>query len=309
MKTEHLREFAVLARCLNFTAAAKELFIAQSTLSTHMARLEDELGFALFERSGEVRLTVEGTLFSQESQAALDVLDTVVSRCRRLSQTARPLRVALQSPSALFARFARETLDFPFVFVGHDYQDPFFSVFTNDEADVMVNYDYRSFLSLQHEARRLNLTERSLASAPVSITVSSAHSLAAQETIKREDLRGATIVVNSLPDYERWKEIVLDMLGSDLNLQFELDPVGDLNNLACYDYGDRLHVCGSELNEQYLGRRSDIAVITHIDDVDLHVAQLACWRKTAAPDIVNRIELFCACWDEFHGIQACEEHA
>ena len=52
MKTEHLREFAVLAQHLNFTIAAKELFIAQSTLSAHVAQLEEELGFALLERRG-----------------------------------------------------------------------------------------------------------------------------------------------------------------------------------------------------------------------------------------------------------------
>ena len=37
MKTEHLREFAVLARHLNFTVAAKELFIAVKTVETHVS--------------------------------------------------------------------------------------------------------------------------------------------------------------------------------------------------------------------------------------------------------------------------------
>ena len=40
MRTEYLREFVVFSRHLSFTEAAKELFIAQSTLSTHIAALE-----------------------------------------------------------------------------------------------------------------------------------------------------------------------------------------------------------------------------------------------------------------------------
>ena len=46
MKTEYLREFAVFSRYLSFTDAAKELFIAQSTLSTHIAALESDVGFS-----------------------------------------------------------------------------------------------------------------------------------------------------------------------------------------------------------------------------------------------------------------------
>ena len=38
MRTEYLREFVVFSRYLSFTDAAKELFIAQSTLSTILLR-------------------------------------------------------------------------------------------------------------------------------------------------------------------------------------------------------------------------------------------------------------------------------
>lgn len=307
MKTEHLREFAVLARHLNFTVAAKELFIAQSTLSAHMAQLEDELGFALFERQGEVRLTVAGSMFLEKANEALDLLDRSAAQCRSLTDAVKetaPLRIAAQTPPPGFARLLKESAGFPFTFVSHDYQDPFFSMFANDEADLLLNYDYRPFPALRHEAERLGLAARTIAGAPASITMSADNPLAAKEPLTRDDLRGATVVVNSAPDYERWKALVEAMLGEDLGLSFELDPVGDLNNLAFSDHGSRLHVCGRELNDQYLGRRADVKVVESVEGLDLRIPQVAVWRADADPVQLARIETCYRCWDEFVGQEA-----
>lgn len=50
MEIEHLREFAILARHLNFREAAADLHISQSALSRHIAALEQFYGTALFKR-------------------------------------------------------------------------------------------------------------------------------------------------------------------------------------------------------------------------------------------------------------------
>ncbi len=302
MKTEHLREFAVLARHLNFTVAAKELFIAQSTLSAHMAQLEEELGFELIERKGDVRLTVAGSMFLEKVGEALDILDRSAAQCLALTGDASndaPLRISMQTPPPSFARRLKESVDFPFKFVFHDYQDPFFSMFANDEADLLCNYDYRPFPSLCREADRLGLTACTAAGAPASITMSVGNPLASKNPLVREDLRGATVVVNSAPDYERWKTLVGTMLGDDLGLSFELDPVGDLNNLAFSDHKNRLHVCSRELNDQYLGRRSDVKIVTTVEGIDLRIPQVVVWRKEASPALLARIKAFCRCWNEF----------
>ena len=67
MRTEYLREFVVFSRYLSFTDAAKELFIAQSTLSTHIAALESDVGFSLIDRKAGNRLTDKGARFSRRS--------------------------------------------------------------------------------------------------------------------------------------------------------------------------------------------------------------------------------------------------
>lgn len=71
-----LDEFVVLATRLNYHAAAEELFMNQSTLSRHIALLENELGIALFARSTRhVELTDAG-------RAILDDVKNITDRYR-----------------------------------------------------------------------------------------------------------------------------------------------------------------------------------------------------------------------------------
>lgn len=298
MKTEHLKEFVVLAHHLSFTVAAEKLFIAQSTLSSHISQLENELGFELFERKAGVHLTVAGSMFLEKAQDAIDLLDAATEHCRKLVRTDTQLRVACQGVHSKLVQRLKEELGTRFVLVYHDYQEPFFSMFDNNEADLLINYDYRPFPALCREARRLGLACRETAGAPASITLSCDHPLAAKLHLTREDLRGATIVVNSAPDYERWKTTVTTILGNDLGLSFELEPIGDLNNLALFDHGSRLHVCGREINEQYFGHRADVKTIESIDGIDLSIPQVAVWRADTNPEMLGYIEAFCTCWDD-----------
>ncbi len=80
MKLDHLRYFDHLASELNYTKAAQDLYIAQPTLSTSIKRMEQELGFPLFRRSGgvasSVELTEEGKIFREYASQALERFDT-----------------------------------------------------------------------------------------------------------------------------------------------------------------------------------------------------------------------------------------
>ncbi|WP_158606222.1 MULTISPECIES: LysR family transcriptional regulator [unclassified Pyramidobacter] len=55
-----LRYFLTAAEEMNFTAAAKQLYITQQTLSMHIARLEREYQVELFRRKPKLSLTPEG---------------------------------------------------------------------------------------------------------------------------------------------------------------------------------------------------------------------------------------------------------
>lgn len=64
MEIVYLKEFAVLAKCLNYSEAAVELHISQSNLSRHIQAVEREIGGALFVRSSRrVALSELGALY------------------------------------------------------------------------------------------------------------------------------------------------------------------------------------------------------------------------------------------------------
>jgi LysR family cyn operon transcriptional activator len=76
MELRHLRYFIALAGSLNFTRAAERLHVTQSTLSHQIKQLEDEIGSALFDRSGKrVALTEAGDEFLHHCTRALQEID------------------------------------------------------------------------------------------------------------------------------------------------------------------------------------------------------------------------------------------
>jgi DNA-binding transcriptional LysR family regulator len=72
MTTRLLRTFTALARTANFTAAAEELHLAQSTVTVHIRDLEKELGTRLFDRLPRgARLTSHGRLLLERAEDVL----------------------------------------------------------------------------------------------------------------------------------------------------------------------------------------------------------------------------------------------
>lgn len=72
MELRQLRYFVTVAKTLNFSEAAKSLFITQGTLSQQIKQLEDELGSELFVRSSHsVSLTEAGMEMLPLAQHAL----------------------------------------------------------------------------------------------------------------------------------------------------------------------------------------------------------------------------------------------
>jgi DNA-binding transcriptional LysR family regulator len=72
MDLRQIEYVEVVARTLNFTRAAEELHVAQPALSRSIAKLEQELGCRLFERtSRSVKLTDAGTRFVARARRIL----------------------------------------------------------------------------------------------------------------------------------------------------------------------------------------------------------------------------------------------
>jgi len=88
-----LEQFVVLARTKNFTRAAEELHLSQSSLSRSMQRLEEQFGVAVLERKPrEVVLTDAGELLLERAKS---ILNSVEDLFCEISQMGRKNRVRL----------------------------------------------------------------------------------------------------------------------------------------------------------------------------------------------------------------------
>lgn len=105
METAHLHEFAKVADCGSFTAAARELHLTQSTLSKHVALLEREFGADLFvrDRSGVSLTEAGGVLYAQARQMEklLRATELLVRAARDGQAAGSTAGVAAHRPRAL----------------------------------------------------------------------------------------------------------------------------------------------------------------------------------------------------------------
>lgn len=80
MDVRHLRQVLAIHRHGSFVRAAQDVGVAQPTLSKSIARLEDELGLKLFDRSGAgARVTPMGALLVERAE-------TIISEAERLAR-------------------------------------------------------------------------------------------------------------------------------------------------------------------------------------------------------------------------------
>ena len=88
-----VRSFEAAGRHASFSRAAVELHVTPGAVSRQIAKLEAELGVALFDRGGaEVRLTPEGTRFLAAAREALDRLRAAMQEVAA-HPPARPLHI------------------------------------------------------------------------------------------------------------------------------------------------------------------------------------------------------------------------
>lgn len=87
MELRQLKYFLRVAETLNFSVAARELYITQSTLSQQILNLEHELDQQLFERnSHEVLITEAGQMLVPLARECLYDADTLLQRVQELKQ-------------------------------------------------------------------------------------------------------------------------------------------------------------------------------------------------------------------------------
>ncbi|TWD81254.1 DNA-binding transcriptional LysR family regulator [Kribbella amoyensis] len=105
-----VRYFLVMAEELNFTAAARRLYVSQPALSNQIRRLEGQLGVQLFERSSRgVTLTAAGSAFRPHAQGALAAIRDGIAEATNAAGNDQVLKIDvletdLATPRAVLAR-------------------------------------------------------------------------------------------------------------------------------------------------------------------------------------------------------------
>lgn len=124
MNVEHIREFLALAETLNFSKTAERLYIAQSTLSNHIAALERSLGVRLLNRSTtHVELTEQGKIAQVYLTEAMKQIENMQ---REISETL---------PESLNSL----VLAVPAYWMA-DYAEPILEVFSKKHPDAQVSF-------------------------------------------------------------------------------------------------------------------------------------------------------------------------
>jgi DNA-binding transcriptional LysR family regulator len=91
MSLDQLRTFIAAADEGSFSAAGRKLRRAQSVVSTTLANLEQQVGFALFERTGRYpRLTEAGAALLEQARAAVDGMNAFKAKARTLAEGLEP---------------------------------------------------------------------------------------------------------------------------------------------------------------------------------------------------------------------------
>ncbi len=94
MNTEELKTFIFLSKVKNFTLAAEQLFIAQSTVTNRINELEKEVGKRLFLRGSKtVKLTEAGEIFLRYAERILELQNTSVEEINALSSHSRKFSI------------------------------------------------------------------------------------------------------------------------------------------------------------------------------------------------------------------------
>ncbi len=94
MNTEELKTFIFLSKVKNFTLAAEQLFIAQSTVTNRISELEKEVGKKLFSRGSKtVKLTEAGEIFLRYAERILELQATSIDEMNALSSHSRKFSI------------------------------------------------------------------------------------------------------------------------------------------------------------------------------------------------------------------------
>lgn len=302
MEIEHLREFLVFAETLNYSTAAKKLFIAQPTLSQHIAKLSAEVGQPLVSQKGSAHLTRAGNVLSLYAQsitadyekmmeafqsmretpdAVIRIVDVRISldigpslRAIRHRSPDSTFRVEYDDDKALFGKSEFEILDenlvdISFTIAPADYRTWF-------PPETLDTYGFVPLLPIEGRA-----------------VLATHHPLAAKEHLTGADLTGLSAIVVNTPFWQNSEKSLLTVLerngvalktvSGSARSKWEV-PACDLN-FTSLTFADSVRLNPVGIGDEY--------AIMDFEDIDFSVRPYGIYRKdNANPALPRFLELW-----------------
>ncbi len=227
MELRQLKYFVTSAEYLNFSVAAKHLYITQSTLSQQIKQLEFNLGFELFLRnSRHISLTEAGEEFLPFARKTIQDAEDAVQRLYDLQHVkAGKLRVGVTY--SLSTVLTEGVIEFMKLFPGIKLEvyyktvNELLELLKENKVDFVLSYKP---LFDAPEVESMPLFENALA-----LVVSKEHPLASRRKIKLQELAGLPLV---LPSHDLQARMMLDRLivgqGVELTSRLELNETNIL---------------------------------------------------------------------------------
>lgn len=227
MELRQLKYFVKSAEYLNFSVAAKHLYITQSTLSQQIKQLEFELGFELFLRnSRHISLTEAGEEFLPFARKTIQDAEDGVQRLHDL-QHVKAGRLRVGVTYSLSTVLTEGLLEFMKVFpdikleVCYKTVNELLALLKERELDFILSY--KPLLDAP-DVDSMPLFENALA-----LVVSKEHALAAKKRITLQELADVPLV---LPSHDLQARMMLERLlegkGVELSSKLELNETNIL---------------------------------------------------------------------------------
>ncbi|MCR5784992.1 MAG: LysR family transcriptional regulator [Eubacterium sp.] len=216
MTTQQIRFFLEVANCLNFSEAARHLFVSQPALSKQIALLEDELDVKLFTRTKRVvALTPAGTMLYKELDNIEKSLLNVIEKARYIDQgTDGRLSVGileLADPSTfatpLFIKFQKAfpRIDLNISFLGFS---EIREALKNGSIDIAFSKDFDT--CSMNGLRGIDIKSNAPA-----ILLPKNHPMASQSSIKVSELKNESFVALSSAESRASAHTLIDLCGKE----------------------------------------------------------------------------------------------
>lgn len=264
-----LTSFTAVARTRHFGKAAESIHATQPGVSQHVAKLEEQLGFRLLERTKRsVSLTPAGELFYERSKQLLSMLQRMEDEARQIASGGLgELRVGISSwviHTEIPNRISRFRIANPNIAMQFKVQGGDILKRMMDEGDIDLMISPLPIAGEDYESFHLNAQE-------MGVAMPSRHALGERRSVTLQDLRNEDfIVVPREYDPESHDRLLSRMHELGVSLRISAYETPSLNAIARVAVGEGVAL----VPMGYRTAKQDSVQVVRLKDPALGIANI-----------------------------------